>query len=499
MSGYRIDNGVPFLVNDLGQIVGYVDNNGNERSAGFGSATPADNPQLTAIAELAAIGGGNGVIGMPAPSTGTLFTDWTNGTPALSSANGGGEAIAVDPTKIIDGSPALKITCGNTGTYVADYTFTTPLTIAQISSLQFSLFVTQNQAVFSSSTSLQCWLFTDASGTTQQFRIDSAGVALSANYQQSSTVFICSVPPGAAAQGWSFSGTPTPVSSTEMDALTIYKLRFIIAVPAGVAGQAIWLGPIRRSGRRKALVSLTFDGNYDSQSKFMLPMCEAQGIRTSLAVVYSGIGLANRLTLSDIDRAYAYGHEVIHHTFNGNVKTNGYRSSSDWPLLSDVQNDIQSAYDAFAARGWTRGIGYAVHGMTNPFEANTSAARQSLVAQAYRNTGTKAIRHGLGRGSSQMQPICNPSLIDPYAICGAKQATNTDNAASLTQVVTDAKKRGEWAIFTFHRSVITGPGSTEVLNSDFATFIAALGDDMRAGNVCVLPFSEAFKLATSTA
>jgi hypothetical protein len=73
--------------------------------------------------------------------------------------------------------------------------------------------------------------------------------------------------------------------------------------------------------------------------------------------VYSGIGLANRLTLSDIDRAYAYGHEVIHHTFNGNVKTNGYRSSSDWPLLSDVQNDIQSAYDAFAARGWTRGIG----------------------------------------------------------------------------------------------------------------------------------------------
>lgn len=56
MSGYRIDYGVPFLVNDLGQIVGYVDNTGKEQSAGFGGAAPQDTQSATRIAELSAAG-----------------------------------------------------------------------------------------------------------------------------------------------------------------------------------------------------------------------------------------------------------------------------------------------------------------------------------------------------------------------------------------------------------------------------------------------------------
>lgn len=445
--------------------------------------------------ELAGGGSGNTLAGLPDPSLGTLFTDWTNGTPSLISANGGGEAIAVDATKVINGSSCLKLTMGNTGTYVADFVFTAPLNIAQIKSLQFSLFPTSNQSAFSGANSLQVWLFTDAAGTTQQFRIDSAGLALSANYQRSNVFTSVSVPPGGLPQGWAFAGTPLPVSTTEMDALTIYKLRIVLAVPASVAGQILWVGPIYRSGRRKAMVSIVMDGNYDSQAKFLLPMCESQGIRTSLALVFSGIGLANRLTVADLNRAYTFGHEMIHHTFDGNVKVNGYRSASDWPLLADVQNDIQAGYNYLTTKGWLRGIGYAVHGMTHPFENSVAAARQTLVAQAFTNTNTKAVRAGLGRGASQLQPICNPAAIDPFAICGAKQVTNTDNAASLTQIVTNAKAQGEWAIFTLHRSVITAPGGLEILNSDFDTFIQALGADMRAGNVIVLPFSEAAKLA----
>lgn len=444
-----------------------------------------------AVEEMLAIGNDD----FPPPSKGTLLTDWTNGTPTLASSNGGGEAISIDTSLLIDGIPSMRITLGNAGTYIADFVFTSPVTVAQLVSLQIPFRCSSNQTAFVFGNSPQVWLFTDATGTTQQFRIDSAGQALSATYQRAGQTHIISMLPGAAGQGWSFSGTPLPTSSSDMDALTINRLRFVFAVPSGVAGEKCWFGPIRRNGRRKALVSIVLDGNYDSQDKFMLPMCEAQGIRVSLAPVHSGIGLANRMTYQQIDRAYFEGgHEVVHHTFDGNVKTNGYASSSDWPTLADVQGDIQAGQANQIARGWTRGLGYAVHAMTHPFVPSVSAARQSLVSQAYANAGVKAIRAGLGRGNGQLQPICNPGLIDPYTICGAKQATSSDNAAALTAVVTRAKAEGAWAIFTFHQSVVSSPGSLQVLNSDFQTFITALGDDMRTGAVIVAPFAHACTL-----
>lgn len=429
---------------------------------------------------------------MPPPAPGTPFTDWTDGTPSLVSSNGGGEAISLDSAVMIDGVPSLRITLGNAGVFIADFIFSAPHVNAAMISLQIPFRCSSNQTAFVSGNAPQLWLFTDATGATQQFRIDSAGQALSATYQRANQTHIISMVPGSTQQGWSFSGTPLPTTSADMDALTINRLRFVFAVPSGVAGESCWFGPIRRNGRRKAMVSIVMDGNYDSQAKYMLPMCEAQGIRASLALVHSGIGNANRMTYQQIDSAYQNGgHEVLHHTFDGNVKINGYASASDWPGLSDVQTDISAGMSNQLARGWTRGLGYAVHAMTHPFVPTVTAARQSLVAQAYANAGVKAIRASLGRGNGQMQPICRPMLIDPYCICGAKQATNTDNAASLTAVVTRAKAAGEWAIFTFHRSVVSAPGSLEVLNSDFASFVASLGDDMRNGSVSVIPFSEA--------
>ena len=59
MSGFRIDRGVPFLVNDAGQIVGYVDESGAERAACFGSSDPQATPQAGFAQTLIASGFGS--------------------------------------------------------------------------------------------------------------------------------------------------------------------------------------------------------------------------------------------------------------------------------------------------------------------------------------------------------------------------------------------------------------------------------------------------------
>jgi hypothetical protein len=71
------------------------------------------------------------------------------------------------------------------------------------------------------------------------------------------------------------------------------------------------------------------------------------------------------------------------------------------------------------------------------------------------------------------------------------QWTNTDNAASLTAVATRAKARGEWGIITGHRSVVSGAGSLEILNSDLLTWAQTLGADHNDGTLQVMPFGEA--------
>lgn len=48
MSGYRIDTGVPFLRNDAGQIVGYIDDNGVERDFAGGAGAPST-PNLATV------------------------------------------------------------------------------------------------------------------------------------------------------------------------------------------------------------------------------------------------------------------------------------------------------------------------------------------------------------------------------------------------------------------------------------------------------------------
>lgn len=422
---------------------------------------------------------------------GALVCDWnTNGVLSLVSSNGGGEAVAVDSSVLCDGLPMVKATCGSTGTYIAQFVFTEAVTLAQMQSLQIPIRVSQNNAVFGGTGMAQIWLFDDATGT-RQWRL---ATSLNMSRARAGQTHVISFGPGVAADGWAFGGTSAPTSTTDLDAYTINRIRIVIAVPGSVAGDAVWFGPIRANARRKPVISIVLDGQYSSQHQYILPMLEAQGLRCSLALQHSLIGSGGRMTEAQLTRAYGAGHELIHHTYDGS-KTAGYQSSGDWADAAAITADINLGIDYQEARGWTRGIGYAVHGgSTHPFAGSVTAARQAIVAAGYQNAGIKAIRAGEGFGTAplkRLQNMARTANVDPYSIQGALQWTSTDNAAALAVPITGAKARGEWAIFTGHRSVISGASTLEILNSDCLTWVQALAEDVRSGKVLCLPFGEA--------
>lgn len=439
-------------------------------------------------------GAGNPIyVGGGSSSAGTPICDWqpAGGTLSLVSSNGGGEAIALDPTVLCDGLPMARVTCGNTGTLVAQYVFSAPITLAQMQSLQIPIRVSQNNAVFGGTGPVQIWLWDDLTGT-RQWRLSTS---LNMSRARPGATHVLSFGPGVAADGWAFGGTSAPTNTSDMDAYTIDRIRIVIAVPGSVAGEAAWLGPIRANSRRRSVVSIVLDGQYASQHQYLLPMIEAQGLRCSLALQYSLIGAdAGRMTAAQLDRAYAAGHELIHHVYDGS-KSSGYANAGEWPTAATITADINAGQEYMRVRAWTRGLGYMVHGgSVTPYAGNVTAARQQIVTAGLLAAGIKGARVGDGLGTAplkRLQSTALPSAVDPLTIQGALQWTSTDNAAALAVPLTSAKARGEWAIYTGHRSVISTPGSLEITNADALTWLQALGDDVRTGKVLCLPFGEA--------
>ena len=448
----------------------------------------------------------SGQVGIPGPSgrmmvdstsgyysDGQVVCDWsTGGTLSLISANSG-DAVALDSTVLCDGAPMVRCTQGATGTYIADFLFTSPVYLGQLKGLHIPVRFDANSlgAWTGTSNSLQVWLYDDTTGT-RQWRLSASLRGLDAGELRPGATHVLSFGPGGNSQGWSFGGASAPTSTTDLDSYSVARIRIVYT--NAVPGAQCWVGPIRSNARRKGVVVVTMDGQYTSQDSYILPMRQAQGLRASLALQHNQIGVGGRMTEAQLTRAHDYGgHELIHHTYDG-AKTAGYQSSGDWADAAAITADIAAGHAYQRARGWTRGVGYAVHGgSTHPYNASVSAARQAIVTAGYQAAGIAAIRRGnwVMGNLQRCQSIARPAAVDPYSVCGSIQVTSTDNAAAVTAVIDRARDRGEMAIITLHRSVVSTPGSLEMTNADIDTWTQHLGAQVRSGAVDCLPFGEA--------
>lgn len=433
------------------------------------------------------LAGPNGVIrlGSKLQTPGAVICDWqpATGTLAMISTDAGDE-VALDTTLWVDGYNPIKCTFSNaaSGTYIAEFAFTNAISLKNFKTIQIPIKITSNVAASGiglSATPLGVWLYLSGGGTVRLFN----------NFD--------SVPPGAwhtfSFSRYSAAGLVQFASGasawTDVDSQTITKVRIVQATVAASVNYPVWVGPIRADARTVGRVSIVMDGEYSSQYTILKPILDGYGFKTSLAITYSDIGDAGRMTEAQIDEMYNNGHECIHHTYDA-TKTNGYVNATDWASAAAIADDIRDQWNYFLTKGWTRGIGKAVSAFVQPYTNGIAEARQRLILAAMKAAGVECHRESGNLYTTQMS--LGNKATKPFMLRGAIMITNTHTAANVQAVIDQAEANGEWAIITIHRAVASGPASLEMTTADFQTWLDYLNTRVQAGGVQVQPLGEVF-------
>lgn len=402
--------------------------------------------------------------------------DLSGGTLSMISVNGGGEAVVATT---IDGADCIQCTLSS-GTYIAQIDLPAAVPLYKLRTLQIPIRFSSNYGFIDGTNPVQVWFY-DTS-LAKQWRAQLQISTLKAN-----TWTTFSQRAGAATEGWLFAGGVT--NTSDLDSVTVQRVRIVCAVPAGASGVTLAFGPITMNKRRLGCVSLVLDGEYPTQKSYIVPMLRGYGLRASFALTHSLIGTGGKMTVADLDELYQEGHEMIHHTYDA-IKQNGYANATDWPTQQSIEDDIAAGQANLVANGWTRGLGYAVHGYSYPYDRTVAQARQDIVTAAYQAQNILAIRKSV--------PLYNRcqswgDLVDPFVVQGALQVSSTDTSATIQAVIDAAESNGELAVITVHETVLDSatPTSLSIRNGDLNTALSYLATRVRAGGLRCLPFSEA--------
>ena len=433
---------------------------------------------------------------------GALLTDWSNGTLATTGSTGTGFAFALDTAVTLNGKAAAKCTFPSDATaqtFIGKITLTNPARLRDVKVIHVPILYTSSNSAGGVGNPLQVWLKTNTAKSirmqlswgngTNNPALGSAGVWHTYSFQR-----------GAAA----ITGTG---SFADLDTAneTVTEISIVQATTGAAANtNPVWVGEIRADVRRyPGRVSIVMDGEYSSQYSSIHPLLASNGLRASFAITTADIGTSGRMTAAQLDEMYAYGHEMIHHTYDS-TKTNGYVDATDWPAAANISEDVRAQWAYFTSRGWTRGIGYGVWGYAYAFESGQTQARQNLVRDGLRNGGLIAMRKSTSYNeiNKHLVPLCRLP-IDSLVITGAIQVTSTHTAADIKGAIDAAEATGQWAIITLHRSVESSPGSLETTNAILAEVFAYAKARQDAGGIVVAPFGEAcnklFSISQATA
>jgi hypothetical protein len=419
-------------------------------------------------------------------SAGGIFCNWQSSTGTLSMVStDANDDVALDSSVTLDGYSCVKCTFSDaaSGTYIAQFAFTNPVSLKSFKTLHVPVKITQvltASGVGLSTAAFQIWL-TLSSGKT---------VRLQCNFDN--------IPPG----GWhvfTFSRYSTTGGQIvygggavigDLDSETVTNVRIVQASVTGSNAAPVWVGPLRVNARAVGHVSIVMDGCYASQYSILKPILDLYDFKTSLAVVNSFLGSSSSyMDANNVSQMYAEGHECIHHTYDG-TKQNGYVNASDWSTSAAIAADIHQQWDYFRTMGWERGIGKAVNAFANTFLPATAVARQNLVLDAFRMAGVECARASVNLYTEQMQLGYVPP--NPLHLRGAIQITNTDTAAGVQAIIDQAESDGTWAIITVHRAVDSSPGSLEMTTDNFTTWIRYLASRVATGNIVVAPMGQVF-------
>ena len=424
-------------------------------------------------------------------TAGAVVCDWArNGTLTLNGGSPAGSSAALDTTVQIDGQSALKCVCGNSGTFIADFTLTNPVSLSKMTSIQIPVVITscESAAGFGTAASpLQVWL-TTASAKTIRLKCDFDGVAPGQQhtFSVSRTLTNGSYVPSSALVLFSSGATGfDDLDGTE----TITKVSVVVGTGAASVGYPVWVGPIRSDARTVGRVSFRLDGEYTSQYSMIKPLLDQYGLKASLALTTADIGGSGRMPLTQIAELVGQGHEPVHHTYDS-TKTNGYVNATDWPSAAVIAADLRNQWDFFREQGWDRGFGICVAGFAEAFASGVANARQALVLAGLKSGGAKCWVKSTNLYTQQ--PSLGNRRTAPFMLRGAIQTTSTNTVSDITNIIDQAEASGEWAIITIHRAVADSatPSALEMKISDLANAIAYAATRQSAGGILVQPIGE---------
>lgn len=432
-----------------------------------------------------------GVLQKMPKALGAVICDWSNnGTLALNGSSPVGSTAALDPTVLIDGAPSLKCVMGNSGTFIADFTLTNPVSLSKFKTIQIPVKITCNEssAGFGTAASpFAVWLYA-ASGKVFRVKMDFDGVAPGQLHVFSVSRTLTNgsfVPSTALVQFASGATAWTDLDGTE----TITKISIVVGTGAASVGYPVWVGQVKDDVRTVGRVVIRMDGEYASQYNIIKPLLDKFGFKASLALATADIGAAGRMTLAQIKEMVGQGHEPIHHTFDS-TKVNGYVNATDWPSSAVIAADLKNQWDFFRAQGWDRGIGKCVAGFAETFTSTVNATRQKLVLAGLMAGGAECWCKSTHL-YTQQNAVGNRSLRS-FMIRGSIQITNTATPADIINIIDQAEASGELAVITIHRAVADDatPGSLEMKAGDMQAWIDYLGARAAAGGVLVQPLGD---------
>ena len=217
-----------------------------------------------------------------------------------------------------------------------------------------------------------------------------------------------------------------------------------------------------------AVVTFIDDDGKDSFMNLWKPVCDAKGIKVTLALVSSWVGGTNRLTLGQIKALQSDGYDFASHSFSHDASV---FNSANQNLETVPDYKIEDEYKK--GQDWMRANGVCGYD-TIVYPWGNFYGEQEL---RYKRLARKYFKHGVSAlGDNNTAPNDNIFL-------NRKFIKNTNDINQYKQAVDNAIDKNAWLIFGTHS-----------VNEEISVeYLTELVDYIQSKNLPILSFNEGLK------